>query len=164
MSDKKKIIEKAAIVRHLLIVNAFYLLQGCLAQVYAANPGNTDMATENNLSPEAYTLVKKVFDDLDQSASRDYHVHILGLDRSGENTWVNPRMFSWAHPFERFKTMSFMKSTGIRDISFADTQYIDSLVRLIRGIEEHGKYHILGHDHYYNPDGTKNLKKSEFYA
>ncbi len=164
MESNKKIIEKAAILRHLIIMNIFYLLQGCFAEVYGTSSDEMHESIQKNVSPGAYDLVKKAMADIEPGSLCDYHVHIIGLDKKDGQTWVNPRMFSWLHPFERFKTLSFMKSSGIGDLDKADPHYVGRLVQLIRSFEGHGKLHILALDYYHNPDGTKDLAKSEFYT
>jgi predicted TIM-barrel fold metal-dependent hydrolase len=57
-----------------------------------------------------------------------------------------------------------MSGAKVTDRSQADQQYVDRLVSLIGNIEGGGKGHILAFDHHYNPDGTINEEKTNFYT
>ena len=116
------------------------------------------------LGDEARQLVDHAFADVPPGSLRDHHTHILGLGSGDSGASLNPKMLSWAHPPDRAKALVYFSAAGITDEAGADTQFVERLARLTRAIEGHGKYHILAFDHYYNPDGTINRDKSEFYT
>ena len=51
-------------------------------------------------------------------------------------------------------------ASGIKNLNDADREYVARLVRLIRAIENHGKYRVLGFDKHYNTNGSVNLRKT----
>ncbi|MFQ5533597.1 MAG: amidohydrolase family protein [Sphingomonadales bacterium] len=116
------------------------------------------------LGGEARRLVEQAFADVAPGELRDYHTHMIGLDTSDSGAWVNPRMFSWAHPVDRAKALVYFSAAGIKGRNDADAQYLERLVRLIRAIDGHGRHHILAFDHYYDRDGAINHAKSEFHT
>lgn len=121
-------------------------------------------ALQAELSKGARALMRQAFVDIPPGAARDYHVHIVGLGTGDTGAAVNPKMLSWAHPLQRAKTAVYLSGAAVEDVSRADQQYVERLLRLVRNIKGHGKFHILALDHYYNPDGTVDREKSSFYT
>ena len=118
----------------------------------------------SGLSVKASDLVKRAFDDIDSSKLIDHHVHIAGLGVGGTNTFVNPKMLTWRHPFHRLKLKVYMSSAGVADEDKADPQAIARLTRLVASIKDHGKHRLLAFDKHYRHDGSVNLEKTEFYV
>lgn len=118
---------------------------------------------EKNISDGANGLIKSAYDDVDPQNLHDHHAHLVGVDEK-VGTQVNPKMLSWFHPIHRIKTQIYLSAAGVDDIKNANEEYIERLVRLIKSNKNHGKFHILAFDHYYNSDGTINDAKSEFYV
>lgn len=116
------------------------------------------------LSDGARRLMDRSFEDVDPSKRRDYHVHMVGLGTNNSGMSVNRKMLSWLYPLHRLRTAVYMSGANVTDRSQADQQYADRLVNLIRNIEGGGKGHILAFDHHYNPDGTINQEKTNFYT
>ncbi len=137
---------------------------GCVVAPLGGAFSHEPEAAAALLSPEARQLVEEAFRDIPPGAARDFHTHLLTLDTAATGGFVNPRMLSWRHPVDRFKTAIYMSAAGVGDLDKADAQYLDRLVRLIRAIPGHGKHYILGFDRHYNPDGSVNLEKSEFHT
>ncbi len=119
---------------------------------------------ESLLSADARERVDHSFCDVEPGNLRDYHVHIVGLGTNDSGMSVNPRMLSWLHPLHRLKSAAYLSGAQVTDRNQADRQYVDRLVRLVRHIEGHGRYHALAFDHYYDPDGAVNLNKTNFYT
>ncbi len=117
-----------------------------------------------HLSAGARGLIEQSYSDVEPDRLRDCHVHIVGLGTNNSGMWVNPKLLSWLHPLHRLKAAAYLSGAQVTDRDQADQQYVDRLVRLIRHIEGHGIYHALAFDHYYNPDGTINLNKTNFYT
>ncbi len=117
-----------------------------------------------HLSAGARGLIEQSYSDVEPGRLRDCHVHIVGLGTNNSGMWVNPKLLSWLHPLHRLKAAAYLSGAQVTDRDQADQQYVDRLVRLIRHIEGHGIYHALAFDHYYNPDGTINLNKTNFYT
>src|SRR5918997_4125090 len=89
------------------------------------------------LSTKSSDLIKRAFDDIDPGKLIDHHVHVAGLGVGGTNTFVNPKMRTWRHPFHRLKFKVYMSSAGSADEDKADAQVIDRLVRLVGHIRGH---------------------------
>ena len=58
----------------------------------------------------------------------------------------------------------YKSSSGITDIDNADAQYVDRLVRLVKGIPHRGKFRILAFDKSYSEKGILIEEKTEFYT
>ncbi len=118
----------------------------------------------NQISPEAQALIDKAYADIDEGKTMDYHVHIVGLGKGGTGAYVNPSMQSLLHPVKYIQFSVYKSSSGITDIDNADAQYIDRLVRLIKGIPDRGKFQILAFDKSYSEKGILIEEKTEFYT
>ena len=119
---------------------------------------------DHKLSSTSADLIKRAFDDIDSEKLIDHHVHIAGLGTGGTNTFVNPKMRTWRHPFHRLKFKVYMSSAGANDEDKADMQVVSRLVRLVEQIRGHGKHRLLAFDKHYRRDGSVNLEKTEFYV
>src|SRR5215213_7894171 len=118
----------------------------------------------SKLSVKASDLVKRAFDDIDSSKLIDHHVHVAGLGVGGTNTFVNPKMLTWRHPFHRLKLKVYMSSAGVVDEDKADPQAVARLKSLVASIKDHGRHRLLAFDKNYRSDGSVNLEKTEFYV
>jgi predicted TIM-barrel fold metal-dependent hydrolase len=116
------------------------------------------------LSPAARALVARAFADLGTASAVDHHAHIVGLGTGATQAEVNPALLSWWHPADRIRTSVFLSACGLGDLRRADADYVERLVRLAREFGHPLKVYILALDHYYNSDGTINLKKTQFYV
>jgi predicted TIM-barrel fold metal-dependent hydrolase len=119
---------------------------------------------KSGISMKAGDFIKRAFENIDSARLVDYHTHVAGIGKGGTNAFVNPRMLTWRHPFQRIKFKVYLSAGAVTDVEQADAQIIERLVRLARNIEGHGKYRLLAFDKNYNRDGTTNLKKTEFYV
>ena len=119
---------------------------------------------KDRLSRKASDLVKAAFADVDPARLVDYHAHVAGLGAGGTGNLVNPKMRSWRHPFHRAKFAVYLSAAGVEDVSRADAEFAERLVRLVSNIEHRGKYRLLAFDKHYRTDGTVNLEKTEFYV
>ena len=118
----------------------------------------------HQLSDGAKQLVNAAFEGLDSNMIKDYHTHIVGIGYGNTGNYVNEEMLSNSHLFKHLKFKVYLNAAGIKDSKKADTEYLQRLVELIRAIPHHGKYCLLAFDQNYNPDGTPNLKKTEFFV
>jgi uncharacterized protein len=119
---------------------------------------------KDGMSSKAADLIKRAFDDIDPQLLIDHHTHVAGLGMGGTDAFVNPKMRSWAHPFHHLKFNVYLSAAGVEDVDRADAELIRRLVNLIKHIELHGKHRLLAFDKNYRPDGSVNLKKTEFYV
>src|SRR5205085_11221548 len=119
---------------------------------------------KDRLSAKAADLVKRAFADVDPARLVDYHTHIAGIGTGDSANAVNPKMRTWKHPFHRLKFAVYLSGAGVADLAQADAEFAARLVSLVAHIEGHGKYRLLAFDKNYNPDGTVNLAKTEFYV
>ena len=117
-----------------------------------------------SLSQKAAHLIKRAFDDVDSQQLIDHHVHIAGIGSGGTNTFVNAKMHSWAHPFQRLKFKVYMSSAGVDDERQGDARFVERLTSLVGNITRHGKHRILAFDKHSRRDGTVDLDKTEFYV
>jgi len=118
----------------------------------------------NQMSPEARALVRKAYADIDDGQTMDYHNHIIGLGEGGTGAYVNPSMQSLLNPVKYLQFSVYKSSSGITDIENADAQYVDRFVRLIKGIPNRGKFHILAFDKSYDENGNPIEETTEFYT
>lgn len=129
--------------------------------------GNHTVSAEDGnkgMSRGAVALIDDAFKEIDSLRLRDYHTHIVGMGEGNTGNFVNEEMLSKLNPGKHLKFNIYLSAAGITDAKKADSQYLKRLVELIRNIPHHGKYCLLAFDKNYNPDGTPNLKKTEFYV
>jgi uncharacterized protein len=119
---------------------------------------------KDGVSARAADLIQRAFGDIDPERLIDHHTHVAGLGVGGTNAFVNPKMRSWAHPFHHLKFKVYLSAAGVEDVGRADAELIQRLVNLIKHIEHHGKHRLLAFDKNYQPDGSVNLEKTEFYV
>ncbi|MDG4544357.1 MAG: alpha/beta fold hydrolase [Rickettsiales bacterium] len=149
----------ALIVFFCLLPVRSYAIIDAVGGNFKGSPDNL----EQNISDGAKALIKDAFSDIPQNELRDYHTHIIGLDKD-KGAYVNPAMLTWSNPIKRLKTSVYLSGADINNIKNGSNEYIERLISLIRNIDNHGKFHILAFDHHYNKDGSINYKKSEFYT
>ena len=118
----------------------------------------------DRLSVASKDLLKRAFEDIDPSKLMDYHTHVAGTGAGGTNLYVNPRMRTWLHPFHRMKFSFYMSACGVKKEENADQEMIGRLLQLAEHAPVRAKHCLLAFDRYYNPDGTANLDKTEFYV
>lgn len=120
---------------------------------------------KDGLSAPAADLVKRAFEDVDPERLVDYHTHLVGVGAGGTGNLLNPSMRSpGRHPIKYLKFSVYRSACGIKDMENADREFVLRLADQVRHIEHHGKYRLLAFDKNYNPDGTVNLEKTEFYT
>lgn len=140
------------------------LLPGCLTSCLGGRFSGPPEQLRNGVSPEARALIDRAFAGLPAEPIIDYHCHIVGLGAGGTGAEVNPAKLTWTHPKHRFEAGVYLNACGVKDFDGFDARYADRLVRLARGFDHLVKLHILALDHYYNPDGTINRERTEFYV
>ncbi len=116
------------------------------------------------ISTNARDLIKRAFDDIDPTRLLDYHTHIAGIGNGTNGTFVNPKMRTWRHPFQKIKFKIYLSAGGVNNVERLDAQIVDRLMRLVTNIEGHGRHRLLAFDKNYRRDGTTNLAKTEFYV
>lgn len=119
---------------------------------------------EARISDSARLLIAKSFADLDGYELIDYHTHILGLGTDCKGCFVHPGSYDFSSPLRRFSFNIYMSASGINTPERADQEYLDRLVRLIRGSKYPIKSAILAFDKHYNLDGSEKLERTEFYV
>ena len=116
------------------------------------------------LSSEAKTVLAKAYEGLDENSLWDYHTHIVGAGEEPAYTWVNPHLTDPLNLVGQIRLKVYLDAGGVDSFKKADSQYVDRLLRLIRGTGKKGKYSILGFDRNYSKDGTANPKATEFFV
>lgn len=119
---------------------------------------------DKRLSPAARDLLNRSLIDIGEGPLEDYHAHIIGIGAGDSHAEVDKSMMSWWHPIKKIKTGIFLGACGVSNFTRLDQEYVERLVSLIRGFHHPIKVHILAMDHYYNPDGTVDKGKVEFYV
>ena len=148
------------------------LLSGCGMINWVG--GNFDDLS-GSLSPGAQALVDQAYASFDGNSLRDFHVHIVGVgtkdcgagpnrrDAVDQRMAVNPKMLTWAHPFDRLKALVYLSASGVKNEDNVEAEYETRLVKLIKALPKHGKTHLLAFDWLY--DGASRVpSKSTFYV
>jgi predicted TIM-barrel fold metal-dependent hydrolase len=130
----------------------------------SSGTSRTPVELKDRLSEKSSDLVKWAMEDIDPAKLVDYHVHVAGIGAGGTNLFVNPRMLTWQHPFHRVKFAFYRHACGVSKEEETDSQMVNRLADLIRNLPAHGTHRLLAFDKHYNPDGTVNLAKTEFYV
>ena len=118
---------------------------------------------EKSASLGAKNLIDIAYQGIDPARLVDYHTHIVGLGTDNSGAFVSPNTKSWLS-LERWKFLIYASASGVKNIEQFDQEYITRLLRLVRGIDRRGKYHILAFDKYYNSDRSVDLRKTSFYV
>ena len=119
---------------------------------------------KDGVSRKAADLIKRAFNDIDPQRLIDHHTHVAGIGTGNTNTFVNPKMRTWAHPFHHLKFKVYLSAAGVQDVCRADSELAQRLANLVRHIDNHGKHRLLAFDKNYHPNGSVNLEKTEFYV
>jgi predicted TIM-barrel fold metal-dependent hydrolase len=119
---------------------------------------------KQGLSSEARALVDRAFQGIDPTRLFDYHTHIAGVGAGGTGCFVNPGMRTPLYPVRWFKYKIYISASRVKRMENADQEIVLRLVDLVRNIPHHGRHNLLAFDKYYNPDGTVNERKTEFYV
>jgi predicted TIM-barrel fold metal-dependent hydrolase len=154
--------QNRSLFTHLLTTVAILLFATACTSFGGAFSGQPE--DFDDISPEARALIDQAYADIADGQSMDYHVHIAGLGTGGTGAYVNPSMQTLDHPINYIKFQAYISGAGVNNLDDADAQFVDRLVRLIRGIPNHGKYRILAFDKNYSEDGLANEDKTEFYT
>lgn len=115
------------------------------------------------LSPSAEERVRKSFEDIPSAALRDYHAHILGLDEGGTGCYINSSVQKGLHPFDNLRFKIFLNSSGVKDKSKTDRQFVERLLDLTRDFPHQSKFCLLAFDKHYHKDGTVNKNNTKIY-
>jgi predicted TIM-barrel fold metal-dependent hydrolase len=91
-------------------------------------------------------------------------VHVFGTGIGNTGNFVNDKMLNIQHVSDYLKFKMYLKAANVEDLKSVDQDYIERLIDLAHRTPFHGKYSILAFDKNYNPDGTVNLSKTEFYV
>ena len=118
----------------------------------------------DRISTGAKALLEASLQDIDGECVLDYHSHIIGLGTDCKHCFVHPQSYDFFSPIRRLKFNIYLSASGIKDREYADQEYVDRLVRLLRNFSFPAKAAILAFDKHYNRDGSENLKKTEFYV
>jgi mannonate dehydratase len=116
-----------------------------------------------SLSPGARLLLDAAFQDVSVDALLDHHVHVLGLGTNESGTWIHPKMLSWRDPVSRIKALAYLSGAQVSDPTRADELYVARLVDLARNARA-GRLLLLGFDYRYDPEGNRDLERSEFHT
>lgn len=114
-----------------------------------------------SLGNKAEELVNEAFRGLEEFY--DYHMHLLGLGKNQPETWVNPSVFSLAHPMDWVKAKIFMNASGVKSKRDADEQYLDQLNKFINDMPYPGKYCLFAWDKCYDLNGEVNYSHTKVY-
>ena len=147
----------------LLLLTTSLLPQSLFDKIGGASSKNPEDFYKK-ASPEAIELVKRSYTGLDASKLRDYHTHIVGIEENKTGAFINPKMRSPLHIKEYIRFKIYLTALKVKNLNNADAEAVERLTSLIRNVETHGKHYLLALDKYYNPDGSLNLKKTEFYV
>lgn len=143
----------------LLVVAAWALNPRRMGGAFTGQP--EDVPT---LGPVARGLIDRAFEGLGDAPLVDYHAHLIGAGTGGTGTDVAPGLLDGWNPVRRYKAAVFLGACGVGDRTRLDQDYVDRLVRLARGVGRPLRLHLLAFDRYYNPDGTVDRNKVEFYV
>jgi predicted TIM-barrel fold metal-dependent hydrolase len=117
-----------------------------------------------HLSRPAHALLAQALGGVGAEPLVDYHAHIIGIGTGNSQAEVNPALLHGWRPVKRLNTGIFLSACGVSDFSRLDQEYVERLVRLVRGVGHPVKMHILAFDHAYRPDGTINQRLGTFYV
>ena len=115
-----------------------------------------------HLSPAARKLAHDAYADTDPAKLADYHVHLIGLQGDGSGCYANPKMLTWAHPFDHLRFLVYCSAGGVTHPDHAAAEYFKRLNDL--ALTAPGRFLLLAFDENRGPDGNVDRYKSEFYV
>lgn len=164
-SQKKRKIRRLVLAILLLTaVSLPFLWSSCLVHQLGGAFDHAPEEMAQGLSQPARDLVQQAYRGLRPGLLFDYHLHVVGLGTGSSGIKVHPSMRSWRHPFKRIQFDIYRSAAGIRDLDQADQEYARRLVALVGSFPAPGRHLLLPFDRHYNPDGTPNPDKTEFYV
>jgi mannonate dehydratase len=107
-------------------------------------------------------FVRRAFDGLARERVWDSHAHIIGLGTGDSGCWVNE-----AYRTELYKSFLFdiyMTAGGVKDLSDADREYIERLMRLVHLMNPQGRIVLMGFDYRIDERGEIDLEHSEIHT
>ena len=114
------------------------------------------------LSQDARTLAAEVYADADPAKLADYHVHLIGMQGDGSGCYANPRMLTWAHPFDHLRFLVYCSAGGVTRPQHAAAEYFDRLNALAQTAPGH--FLLLAFDENRGADGRVVRKSTEFHV
>jgi len=148
-----------------IFIFQLFLFSSCtiLVKPIAGNFSKEPQLRYSTLSNEAKKMIDESFSGIDFSKYRDVHVHLVGLGNNNNGAWVNPEMREGFHLYKRLQFAVYMNASGIQSEENSDNEYIERLVKLIKGFPKGAKFHLFAFDKFYEKNGKENLKHSSFY-
>ena len=135
---------------------------GCLIDRIGGAFSREPEELDKSASLGAKNLIDLAYEGIDTARLVDYHTHIVGLGTDNSGAFVSANTRSWLS-LERWKFLIYASASGVKNIEQFDHEYVARLARLARGSPRRGKYRILAFDKHYQPDGTVDLGKTNFY-
>lgn len=148
-----------------------HLFRFLLALALVCQPGGLAwaagqvVATPPPFSPAAQALLDRAISGLHPARPIiDVHVHALGLGQDGNGTRVHPDKLSRKHPLKRAETNLYLKATGVKGLAHFDRDYLEVLVARAKAFPHPVRLYLLAMDRAYGPDGTPDLRRTEFHV
>lgn len=116
------------------------------------------------LTPAARNLIDEAFTGIDSSSLIDLHVHVFGQGPEEEGPFVTPTVRSWLHPYRMLQYRVYLSASGITDEARLNEQYIERLVRLLRGFPPRMRAFVYAMDRHYHSDRTADPSATPFYV
>jgi mannonate dehydratase len=147
------------------VLTGLGLTAGALAGVRCALPwwlAARPVRALEELSEDARALAAGALDGLDLARVIDLHVHVAGLGGAGSGCWVNPRMQSHLHPFERLRFELYLAAGGAPEDERADRLYVERLLALVRAFDPRVRLLLYAFDVRVDNHGVEDLAHSMF--
>lgn len=141
-----------------------FLCSACLLKsvggAFKHEPGDL----KRNISAKSRKFIDEALADVKGGKLFDYHVHVLGLGKNDSGIYVNERLLSWTEAIEHLKMLVYLSAAGTPNDEHVDINFIKRLLDLAQESPAKMRYLLLAFDYYYEPDGHKNLKKTQFFV
>ena len=109
--------------------------------------------------------MEEAFKGIADSARRDYHTHILGMNTELNGTFVNEGWQSpWSGLIHYIQFEVYKSSAAITDVDQADAQYLARLKDLIQHMPHSGKFGIMAFDYFHDEQGQPDPLLSTFHV
>jgi predicted TIM-barrel fold metal-dependent hydrolase len=128
----------------------------------ASSHAPSEMST--GLSAGARALLDDVLRDLDDRKLVDYHTHVFGSGADGSGCSVNPKFFSFWHPWKRVQFAIYLDAARVGDLEHAESQYMDRLNDLVRAMPIRGRHCLLAFERNYRGDGAPDSEHTDLYV
>ena len=111
-----------------------------------------------------HALMTRIWQGIDPKRLWDCHVHLLGRGDNDSGAWINPRMDSLLHPFERLQKAFYLNAACVQDEPGMDAAFVQRLLLQHQAFARGSKLMLLAFDWHHDTHGQRVEERSPFHT